>query len=854
MKKTVLIRSLCYTALLLWGLSFFAACTDDYFDRGADSGGKPEWLGSSIYAWLENPTNEDGSKYGGTFSNYLRIINSIEDAGVGYREVLSKTGSKTLFVADDAAFDEFFRSNALGITRFEDFAPAQLRAILFSGMLDNTYLLEMLSSVPGSGSAPPVPGQAMRHPTSWNVLDTVPFEIGDALPHSYSGVTYSNWAPYRDRGIHILKDQSLYTLVFFLDDQMKAKGYEKDFRDIVGVDRQDGDAHVFNAKIIRQDVTCQNGYINVLDRLLLPVDNLEEHLRKNPDTQLFSSLLERFSVPGYSAALTATYRETHPNFTDSIFVKRFYTELTPLDPVTQRRADALLSYDPGMNAYSANGAPTAMDMAAMFVPTDEALKYYFNRGEGSFLKERYGNGYPDNDLSWLDNMPNTVLSVLLNNHLRSSFLGSTPGRFKDMEDKMGTSIGVDKSHIQYTTVCSNGVAYITDHVYPPSDYASVIAPVLVNANTQIFNKVIKNELFDLYLLAGLEAGSNIKFSLLVPTDAAFGHYINPMKPNDEWWRFYINGRTNAIEATAFGIEKNDSLRAVPSASVSRALFDILDNHVVVGEIESGKQFYQTKGGATIKVSGTGLGMTVQGGSNIEQNETPTVTSRYPQNNGVTYLLDKIVQPAAQRSVYQVMQTEPEFSKFFSLCSSAKPYKVTENGKEVTYGGDVFTSFSHLGLTFNVAFFNTFNYSIYIPTNAAINKAIADGVIEELPADPVAEDATIARKVQKLYNFLRYHFQDNSVYIGGTPLDGVPYETASLNQENGKFRTLEVKSDNTSLQLTDAKGGTARVITTGGKYNIMARDCQFNGVESNFTSIYTSSFAVIHQIDEVLTFE
>ena len=49
----------------------------------------PSWLGSSIYDYLQSE---------GTFTNTVKLIDDL-----GYAEVLAKTGSKTLFVADDAA-------------------------------------------------------------------------------------------------------------------------------------------------------------------------------------------------------------------------------------------------------------------------------------------------------------------------------------------------------------------------------------------------------------------------------------------------------------------------------------------------------------------------------------------------------------------------------------------------------------------------------------------------------------------------------------------------------------------------------------------------------------------------------
>lgn len=55
--------------------------------------GQPTWLNNSIYGWLQEQ---------GNYEYTLRLINDLNMASV-----LNQTGSKTLFAADDAAFEAF---------------------------------------------------------------------------------------------------------------------------------------------------------------------------------------------------------------------------------------------------------------------------------------------------------------------------------------------------------------------------------------------------------------------------------------------------------------------------------------------------------------------------------------------------------------------------------------------------------------------------------------------------------------------------------------------------------------------------------------------------------------------------
>jgi hypothetical protein len=131
-------------------------------------------------------------------------------------------------------------------------------------------------------------------------------------------------------------------------------------------------------------------------------------------------------------------------------------------------------------------------------------------------------------------------------------------------------------------------------------------------------------------------------------------------------------------------------------------------------------------------------------------------------------------------------------------------------------------------------------------------------------------------IDKLERFLRYHFQDNSVFLDGETFVRL-YQTATIkqNDEETQFRTYEDKyyrlriiSEGDNIKLETENWGTANLIKDNGLYNILTRDYIFSGnppayreidgtgtgSEFSNSSITTSSTAVIHQIDNVLRFE
>ena len=139
---------------------------------------EPDWLGASIYDYL---------KTDGNFTVYTKLIEDLD-----YVDILSQTGSKTLFVADDDAFDVFFANNPWGVSNYDQLTRAQKSLLLNYGMINNAYLVSMLSNYNNGGLKE---SEAFRRVTAVSVIDSIPFAIGDQLP----GSVY--WTYYKTNGL-----------------------------------------------------------------------------------------------------------------------------------------------------------------------------------------------------------------------------------------------------------------------------------------------------------------------------------------------------------------------------------------------------------------------------------------------------------------------------------------------------------------------------------------------------------------------------------------------------------------------------------------------------------------------------
>ena len=144
------------------------SCSDD-FDLDETS---PSFLGQSIYDELKKDPK---------FSTVIGLIDDVEN-GV-YKEVLARTGSNTLFVADDDAYARFFASgvwlkpDGSKYTSYKELSQSQKKLLLKGSMLNNAYVLEMMTTIQG-----PIKNLCLRQLSSLTAVDTVPYFPKATLP------------------------------------------------------------------------------------------------------------------------------------------------------------------------------------------------------------------------------------------------------------------------------------------------------------------------------------------------------------------------------------------------------------------------------------------------------------------------------------------------------------------------------------------------------------------------------------------------------------------------------------------------------------------------------------------------
>ena len=486
-------------------------------------------------------------------------------------------------------------------------------------------------------------------------------------------------------------------------------------------------------------------------------------------------------------------------------------------------------------------------------------------------------------------------------------------------------MGITTADVDSVFLGSNGAVYQTNKVFSPMSYSSVLFPAVVSENLSVIYNAIALLEFPAYLNSMVST-----YSFFIPVNDGLLTYIDPVslgQAETHIWKFMMNPKPNSsnlfsqIQAVVYKAEKQDdgtwlqtdSLRTIIGNSATDQVFDriedILDNIIVIGAIEQGKSYYMTKGKNFVKVEGTidvpGQ-MMVSGGWQIENDQPLTVSQVYNMENGKSYIVDLPIY-TAHKAVSDVLAGhdadlggDGEFSKFYEL--------LRECGALATIAGKKGLNWSSTSKNGNLIYIpesseesvnyllNTYHYTIYVPTNDAMDEAYAMGLptmemLEEAMEIDASEDSVLCLNAQgdtifwgsdaadkkligtaKYYkevedsaahirkvmlDFVKYHIQDNSIFIDKVVADEFAsgrYETAKTNPSTGRSFKLTLTNNGTDLTVQGVCSN-AQNVNKEKMYNTMAREYWLNNKKvEDATLLETSSSVVLHAVDHPLLYK
>lgn len=593
--RSVLLPGATFFCPFLLFILLISGCRKKEFDEYY---GRPDWLASPIYKQLEARKN---------FKHLLAIIDK-----AGYKDILSKAGYWTFFAPNDAAFETYFQEK--GISGDDDIDTLTARKIVTYGLVYNAYRKDQLSSNQTAGG--PDTSQAYKRKTAY--YDWV---------YSEPGHTRKIIAANRNGG-YVANDNNNKNIPYFITGFLSANGLSAADYNFFYPNIPYTGFNVADAAVVNADIAAENGIIHEVDRVILPLQNLEGYLAANPAYSEFKSLLDK--LVSYQSNADLTHRNTVlTGSSDSVFIKLY---------------SAALAFSPNNENYIFSGTDAQRAGWTLFVPENDVLRAY----EQDILIHYKS----------FEAAPPAVLLSLLNAHMWQTTVW--PNKLNSTVNSQQEVPTFTLSDVTDKKVLSNGFFYGMKTVQDANVFRTVYGKAFLNPEYSLMTRALDADLkFSIINPA-------IKYTLFMMPDTklrAAGYDFNSDR-ND--WSYQASGGTVQIGAGA-----QDRLYRILQTSVLTTLSGELDDLSGEGIVEAWNGEYVRYKNNTVFASGNADAGTVL---NIENMSTA--------KNGRVYYTDGLLTFTENPIGYHIEQLATaypsDFGSFYQYMKSSALWSPTKD--------------------------------------------------------------------------------------------------------------------------------------------------------------------------------
>lgn len=666
-------RNLCLLgAYSLAFLLLLTACNDkdEYYER-------PSWLEPPIYDVLMEK---------GNFTLYLEAIDRTL-----YSSVLKRAGNYTVFAPNDDAFQRFLSEK--GYTSISDIPVDELTKIISYSMVFNKFESLHLG----------------------DVIENKVWSKGTSIKKrsSYYKTLYKEevngeeqWVVDSPTDVTVVvtpyKYIPVFTQSYFSQHGLNALDYETFFpvSSFSGLNAGAG-------RILNKDMYAENGVIHEVDAVNYPIENLDEML-KSDKHKAFRDILESkvensYMFVSYLLGKDATevYKKLYPDRNISEVYCKTYINLP-----------FLLNNE---NYKGKETATTEQQGYTLLVPSNEAVNAFVESVTHRAEVERMS------DLSL------ETLTYFLQAHMVSGLIW--PSQFQTAMNENGEYLnGAGKNGpvfdacVAKSTFASNGILYDTPDVVKSKYFNTVYSEILLNKSCRDLVRMAYTTYFTSDWIVELTKSPLTGFTaenytLLLPSDELLA--------GDGYSYDDVNKKFLNANASAASISVDDRLKRLLRMCIIKRTNGETELKDFSGSPELGYDGY----GFAVNAYGDMIRFKnnkVQGIGNILDNvevEVEEMTD-FTYNNGRVFKINKLLQYSPRETV-----SDASGWKDGSLYETITNYTTVNNGSQLfkkyldrAYGG---TSPSFIKAS-------TF-YTVLIPTDDAINKAVAEGKIPALPS-------------------------------------------------------------------------------------------------------------------------
>lgn len=708
-----------------------AGCRKEEFDKFY---ARPAGLAKPIYQQLDSM---------GNFKNFLVCIEK-----AGYKNTLGSAGSWTVFAPTDEAFTAFMAEN--NITNINNISDSLAIQIVRTAMIyDGEKIDKLKDNFTKAGFVEDVAFR--RRTVYYDFVETSDTPIPGFKSRKYISTNRSAGVAY------VPSENNNKHITYFFQSYMDTRGLgAPDYNAFYPQSNYTG-LNVGPAEIdpVKHDIIAENGVIHVVNKVLLPVKNIDQYLKGKAEYSVFKSILDGFATYTYNEAVSHQYKVLTGN-SDSVFTKSY--------------SDIKLALN-NENFDKEDPNDAQVNNNSITVPTNTAVEEYAN----NVLLKYYAAGTKVTDLLKLNK---EVLVEYVNSHLYNGQLW--PSKFNTQKNILGESPKINSSNIVETKLLSNGAFYGVNKSQRADVFHTVYGNVLLDPKYSLMSKALQLEGYNLTLKI-----PTIRYMLIMVPDQVLldlGFSYDTYYPTDPI-RYTEPGTTTMVSGRArlrrIIQQQIVPLEAYPIPSLSgTGILETLngdyiryDNgHLISrGTLDNALKTGPTYANITNTEIGTPNGSGPLNGIAVYADYPMTYSER-----PIGDILDEMVNNNSAHPYYKFLQY---------LKGSAAMYSTSK--KEIT------------GVSVGV------NYTILIPDNNAITAAVSAGLLPSstAPTDPLQKD--------QVTRFLKYHILKNTFAVDGKKKGA--FETL-YKDFNDDVVVVTVK-DNTTTSVTLKDATATREIHT-----------------------------------------
>ncbi len=626
-------------------------CSEKEFDKYYE---RPENLEDPIYQVLEAR---------GNFTNLTALIDR-----AGYKDILSKAGYWTMFAPNDAAFEKFYQENP-DFNGLADIDSINSQKIVKYALIYNAFLTDRIADFQAASGWEP--DMAWKRRTAYydgfyteNVDGNQIVTIASSRNNNGTGNFY------------VPADNNKY-IPYFHENFMEFQGLTASDYNYFYPDQPYTGFNVIDGEVVNEDVVAENGVIDEVSEVSMPLRSIDQYLADNPEYSLFKSVLDEFLVDYIQDDEATTTYQTSTGGSEEVYVKVY---------------DADLAFSPNNeNWLKLMDNDAQADGYTMFVPQNEAFQ--------EFIDEILLKHYPS-----VSSLPKYIIVDLVNAHMWQNAVW--PSKFTANVNFLEEEATFNKdAEVVDKQVLSNGLFYGTNTIQKSNVFYSVYTSAYLDPDYSLMTRALNDP--DGYGRLIKNPGQD--FTLFMMSNEVLRGLGYDYDTDYSQWT-YTSPETGSTST---------------GTSAKSRVLRILYNHIVPtpnGELDdlAGSGLIRTGDpqlpGEYIKYENN----TVFAAGNQDMGEVVNITGFEDQPNGRVYYTDNLLQFSERPAAFEIRElagraegeeeedTETPFSEFYNYLEHASIY---DSNTGTIRGVDLGTA-----------------YTFLVPNNEAIQEAVEDGVL------------------------------------------------------------------------------------------------------------------------------